>query len=115
MADRNREEFRFVTGDYSFRYRNRLNVERDVSLRGYRFTPYGQVELFFDSRSLSWSRNVYTGGIVFPLSRPAEGGVKTKPTIRDRMSLDVYFTRQNDKRSDPRHVNAVGVTLQFAF
>jgi len=40
LSDRNREDFRFVDGDFSFRYRNRVTIEREVHLfRGRTITP----------------------------------------------------------------------------
>src|SRR5690242_19800108 len=42
-SDRNREEFRFVNGDFSFRYRNRLTLEREFLLPKRSITPYGSV------------------------------------------------------------------------
>ena len=35
LTDRNREEFRFITGDFSFRYRNRVMIEREFQLSDY--------------------------------------------------------------------------------
>src|ERR1700752_2862771 len=41
LSDRNREDFRFVDGDFSFRYRNRVTIEREVHLVKERtITPY---------------------------------------------------------------------------
>jgi len=34
LSDRNRDEFRFVNGDFSFRYRNRLMLEREFLFAG---------------------------------------------------------------------------------
>ncbi len=40
LSDRNREDFRFVNGDFSFRYRNRVTLEREFHLlKGRTTTP----------------------------------------------------------------------------
>jgi len=52
LSDRNREDFRFVSGDFSFRYRNRVSIEREVDLfKGRTITPYVSAEIFYDTRS----------------------------------------------------------------
>ena len=40
LSDRNRQDFRFVNGKFSFRYRNRLTLEREFVLPR-TLTPYG--------------------------------------------------------------------------
>lgn len=51
LSDRNREDFRFLSGDFSFRYRNRVTIERELHLfdvpilNGRTITPYGSVEV----------------------------------------------------------------------
>lgn len=32
LSDRNREDFRFINGGFSFRYRNRVTIERELPL-----------------------------------------------------------------------------------
>ena len=113
-SDRNRQDFRFVRGDYSFRYRNRLTLEREIGRGEYRLTPYLQGEVYFDSRYLAWSRHRYGGGIVFPFSKTARPASSDR-TFRDHMSLDVYYMRQSDSRPDPARVNALGASLIFSF
>lgn len=34
---------------------------------------------------------------------------------RRKLSLDLYYARQNDSRSAPNHVNALGVALAFSY
>src|SRR5450759_744460 len=40
LTDRNRGDLRMIGGDFSWRYRNRLSVERAVFIHSYAFTPY---------------------------------------------------------------------------
>lgn len=113
LSDRNREDFRFVDGDFSFRYRNRVTIERGFHVfRERTITPYVSGELFYDTRYGIWNRNRYAVGVQTSL-RP--GGVLTMLLPKRQIILDVYFMRQNDSRSDRPHVNAVGAALSFYF
>ena len=114
-SDRNRQDFRFIRGEYSFRYRNRLTLEREVAAGEYRFTPYLQGEAYFDSRFLTWNRHRYGAGVVLPLAKPAVATDPPPTSILHHLSLDVYYMRQNDSRSSPHHVNAAGLSLVVSF
>ena len=116
LSDRNREELRFLSGGFSARYRNRLMVEREFALRAYKFTPYASGEVFYDTRFHVFNRNRLTAGVQLPLGKgrvPFREHHLLPP--RKSLSLDLYFTRQNDSRSKPNHVNAVGATLIFTY
>jgi hypothetical protein len=117
LTDRNREEFRFITGDFSFRYRNRVTIEREFQfdlplLRGRTITPYVSGEIFYDTRFSVWNRNRYAVGVVQSLRR---GPILRKLLPKRGINLDIYLMRQNDSRSSPSHVNALGAALVFHF
>src|SRR6476620_6267751 len=75
LSDRNREDFRFVNGDFSFRYRNRVTLEREVQLfkvpflMGRTITPYISGEIFYDTRYGVWNRNRLAVGVQQSLRR----------------------------------------------
>ena len=113
LSDRNREDFRFVNGDFSFRYRNRVTLEREVHLfKGRSITPYASEEVFYDTRYNTWNRNRFAVGVQQSLRR----GPLRKMLLPERqIILDLYYMRQNDSRSDIPHVNAIGAALAFYF
>ena len=113
LSDRNRQDFRFVNGDFSFRYRNRVTVEREFHVfRKRTLTPYVSGEIFYDTRTSAWNRNRYAVGVQTSLRR----GPLVKMLLHKRqIILDIYFMRQNDSRSDSPHVNALGAALAFYF
>jgi uncharacterized protein DUF2490 len=113
LSDHNREEFRFVNGDFSFRYRNRLMLEREFTLCGRSITPYGSVEVYHDSRFNVWNRNRLTAGAQIELKRALPLLSLADP--RKKVILDINYTRQNDSRSQPNHVQAVGAALAIHF
>jgi hypothetical protein len=113
LSDRNRQEFRIVNGDFSFRYRNRLMLEREFLLPGRSITPYGSVEVYHDSRFHVWNRNRLTTGVQIQLKKALP--LLRLVTPRKQVILDVYYTKQNDSRSQPHHLHAIGVAFALHF
>jgi hypothetical protein len=101
VRDRNRIEFRWINGVYSTTYRNLLTVERDLLVRGFRFTPFGSAEAFYNGAPHSWNEEWYTVGIQWPYKR--------------LVMLDTYYRRENCPTCNPRNWNAAGLTLNFYF
>ena len=62
-------DFRVIDGTYSWRYRNRLSVEREVSVGPIRVNPYLRFEAFYDSRFTAFSRTVTMVGASFPMTK----------------------------------------------
>ena len=113
LSDRNRQDFRFVDGDFSFRYRNRVTIEREFHvLRKRSVTPYASGEIFYDTRSRAWNRNRWAVGVQTSL-RPRALLKMLLP--KRQIILDIYYMRQNDSRSEPQHINALGAVLGFYF
>jgi hypothetical protein len=113
LSDRNREDFRFVNGDFSFRYRNRVTIEREVQLfKGRTITPYTSAEIFYDTRSSAWNRNRLAVGFQQSLRR---GPLRRMLLPERQVILDLYYMRQNDSRAEIQHVNGIGAALAFYF
>lgn len=94
LSDRNRQELRIVNGDFSFRYRNRLRLEREFLLPGRSITPYGSIEVYHDSRFNVWNRNRLTAGVQIQLRKALP--LLSRLTPRKQVIFDVYYTKQND-------------------
>jgi hypothetical protein len=101
FVNRNRLDVRDVNGDWSWRYRNRSRLERDLKLGSRVATPYAMAEFYYDSRYDAWNRQRYFFGIEWPIGKTPV--------------LDSYYCRQNDSRSSVAHVNAVGLALNLYF
>ena len=113
LSDRNREDFRFINGDFSFRYRNRVTIERELPLfKGRNITPYVSGEIFYDTRFDVWNRNRMAVGIQHTLLR---GPLQKMLLHKRQVVLDLYFMKQNDSRSQTSHVKALGAALVFYF
>jgi hypothetical protein len=98
MVNRARVDLRDVNGAYSTRYRYRLGVEHDKQLFGLETTPYASVEVFYDTRYHTVSRERYQAGIDAVLSK--------------HWRIEPYLMRQNNRRPQPSHVNALGLKLK---
>lgn len=102
LSDRNRVDFRFINGEFSWRYRNRISAERTVSIRSYHFTPYLRAEAYYDNTVEKWSRTAETIGCIFP--------------FRKRYEIEPYYEHQNDTATAPnRQLNALGFVFSMYF
>jgi uncharacterized protein YqiB (DUF1249 family) len=72
ISDRDRGELNFINGDLTWRYRNRLQVEREITIHSYHPTPYASVEVYYDSKFQKWGSTVIETGSQFPIPKHAE-------------------------------------------
>jgi hypothetical protein len=101
LAERNRFDLRVISDRFSWRYRNRLTLERTFTIKSFSFSPYARGEVYYDSRSGTWSKNTYSFGATLP--------------IRKRLELEGYYERENTTGGDPPHVNGIGITMSIYF
>jgi hypothetical protein len=101
ISDRNRVEFRWVNGEYSTRYRNRLTAERASRLGGLRFTPYLSAEFFYDWAHDSWNEEQYAAGFEWP--------------YKNVLKLNTYYLRQDCTTCSPRDLNVLGLSLNYFY
>lgn len=102
LSNRARFEFRFQQhGQFSWRYRDRLRLEKDLHLGTYTFTTYVAAEPFYNSADNSWDRFRLTGGTVLPLGK--------------KFSFEPYYTRQHSSASQPHVTNAFGLMFEAYF
>ena len=101
LAKRNRVDLRVINGQFSWRYRNRLTLDRSFSIRSLSFSPYARGEIYYNSLSSTWYKNTYSFGATFP--------------IRKRFELECYYERENTTGGSPPHVNGIGTTLSIYF
>jgi hypothetical protein len=102
ISDRSRGEMRFIKGDpFSTRYRNKLQLERELAMGHSAYTPYINAEALYDSRYGAWSQNRYSAGVQVPAGT--------------HVVLESYYLRKNQSRPTRQHVNVVGLRLMFYF
>jgi hypothetical protein len=101
LIDRNQLDLRWISESFYWRYRNRLTLQRNFSIRSYSFTSYGQVEAQYYSKYDTWYRTTYSAGVRLPVGKIVE--------------LLPYYERENTSQGQPAHVNAVGLMVSLFF
>jgi hypothetical protein len=101
LAERNRSDLRVIRDQFSWRYRNRLTLERSFLIKSFSFSPYARGEIFYDSKTGTWRENTYSFGATIP--------------IRKRFQLEGYYERENTTGGSPPHVNGIGATVSMFF
>jgi hypothetical protein len=102
ISDRNRGELNYSAGDLTWRYRNRLTIQRAFAIHSYHPIPYGSVEVYYDSKYKKWSSTDVYAGCRFP--------------IRKRFQIDPYYEHENNTGKKPnQQVNALGLILNVYF
>ena len=102
LTDRNRADLDWKTGNFSWRYRNRLQIERRLAIRSYHPAPYASVELFYQSQYNKWSATAIYAGCLFPFGKHLE--------------LNPYYEHQNNTGKKPnQQLNQLGLVLTLYF
>jgi len=99
LESRLRTDFRWIGGDYSTRYRGRIEATREFAVLNHPVVPYLNAEAFYDSRYGGWSRGLYMAG--------------AEVTTGKGFRFELYLARQVD--SLPKHsvLNALGLVLKW--
>ena len=101
VSERNTVERRFRDPKDSTRYRNRLQLERSIDLASASFRAFVSDEVFYDWSASAWARNRFLIGARKPLN--------------NKVSLDLFYIRQNDRHTVPRDLHAFGIALNARF
>jgi uncharacterized protein DUF2490 len=102
ISDKNRVDLDWSNSKFTWRYRNRLTLERRLTIRAYHPGPYMSAEVFYESKYGKWSTAALYAGCQFPL-----GG---------RVELDPYFKHENETGKRPNEqLNAAGLILNLFF
>ena len=90
---------RFRELQNSNRYRTRVQVEWPFRFHDADYRLFCWEEAYYDWIPHAWSRN-----------RFAVGGGKR---LNSKLTIDLYFLKQNARFSRPRNINAIGVTFRI--
>ena len=102
ITDRNRADLDWSNGGFNWRYRNRLAVERRLSIGSYHPGPYASAEFFYTSIYAKWSTTRLYAGCLLPLGKHLE--------------LDPYYEHDNSTGKRPnRQISAAGLILSLFF
>ena len=102
LSDRNRGDLDWKSGTFTWRYRNRIQLERTLKLRSYHLSPYASAEFYYDSLYGKWSDTAIYAGCLFPIGRHFE--------------LNPYYEHQNNTGKSPNQLlNQFGLMLNMYF
>jgi hypothetical protein len=102
LEDKNRADLDWQDGNFTWRYRNKLTLQRSVSIRSFHLIPYLAAEPFYESRYTKWSATDLYVGSQFP--------------VRSKVQFDCYYEHENDTGKKPnRQENSVGLALHLYF
>jgi hypothetical protein len=112
FIDRNRSDLDWQNNTFTWRYRNRLTVERTFSILSHHFIPYFAAEPFYESKYSKWSATDIYGGIIFPIGKHVqldgyyqhENNTAKKPNKQDNyggLALHLYFSLKNTPKPKP--------------
>src|SRR5215469_805387 len=102
IRDRNRADLDWQQGNFNWRYRNLLGVERPISGGGYHPVPYVAAEFYYDSEFAKWSTTALYGGCQFPIGK--------------HVVVNPYYVHKNFTGSSPnQQLNQVGLILNLLF
>ena len=102
LSDRNRADLDWSSGSFTWRYRNRVTLERRFTIRSYHPAPYVSAEVFYESKYSKWSTTALYAGCLLPVGKHIE--------------LDPYYEHENNTGKSPNQViNAAGLVLSLHF
>jgi hypothetical protein len=98
LSDKNRADLDWTKGVLSWRYRNRVQVEKRFKIYGYHPAPYASAEFFYESKYTKWSTTALYAGCLFPVVK--------------RVEFDTYYVHQNNTGLQPNQdLNQLGLKL----
>lgn len=101
LEGRARADLRWIGGDYSTRYRCRLEATREFAMRGRPIVPYFNYEWFYDTRYDAWARAL------------AQLGVEV--TLTEHFRYEIFVARQVDYRPEHATLNAAGLVAKWYY
>jgi len=82
ITDRNRADLDWKNGSFTWRYRNKLTLERTFAIRSYHLIPYVAAEPFYESQYKKWSTTDLYAGSLFPVGKTRH--IQSLFSVRER-------------------------------
>ena len=102
LVSRSRIEIRDVNSDWSYRIRERLHLQRiPVHQNGLAIAPYITLEAYYYSQYNTIAR--------------LGGRVGSEAHVYGPAWVDLYIARQDNTRTLPKYVNALGLTAKLTY
>jgi hypothetical protein len=102
ISDMNRADLDWKNGGFTWRYENKLTVERTFSIRSYHFIPYIAAEPYYESQYHKWSTTALYAGFRFPVGK--------------HVVFNTYYEHENNTGKSPnQRQNYIGLALYLYF
>jgi uncharacterized protein DUF2490 len=102
ISDRNRADLDWKNGKFTWRYRNKLTVDRTFSIRSYHFIPYVAAEPYYESQYHKWSTTSLYAGCLFPVGK--------------HVQFNSYYEHDNNTGKHPnKQQSSIGLALYLYF
>jgi hypothetical protein len=102
VSDRNRADLDWKNGGFTWRYRNKLIVERTFAIHSYHLIPYVAAEPYYESQYGKTSTTALYAGCLFPVGK--------------HVQFNSYYEHENNTGKQPNQpVNQVGLALYLYF
>jgi hypothetical protein len=102
IADRNRADLEWKGGEFSWRYRNKLRLERTFTVHSYHLIPYIAAEPYYVEQYSKWSTTALFVGSNFPVGK--------------HVQLEAYYEHENNTGKSPnQQQNSFGLVLNLYY
>jgi hypothetical protein len=102
ISDRNRADLDWTSETFTWRYRNKLTLERTVAAFSYHLIPYVAAEAYYVDKYHKWSTTDLYAGCLFPVGK--------------HVQLDAYYEHENNTGKKPnQQTNDIGLALYLFF
>jgi hypothetical protein len=102
ISDRNRADLDWENGRFTWRYRNKLTLERTFSIRSYHLIPYVAAEPYYVDQYHKWSTTALYAGCLFPVGK--------------HVQFNSYYEHDNNTGKRPNQPqSSVGLALYLYF
>lgn len=102
LSDRNRADLDWSQGQLTWRYRNKVKLERRLTIGSYHPAPYASAEVFYQSQYEKWTTTALYVGCLLP--------------ARKHFEFDPYYEHQNVTNKRPnQQFNQFGLVLNLYF
>ncbi len=102
ISDRNRADLDWKSGTFTWRYRNKLTLERTFAIRSYHLIPYVAAEPFYESQYSKISTTSLYAGCLVPVGKHVE--------------FNPYYEHDNNTNKHPnKQVSSFGLAVYFFF
>jgi hypothetical protein len=102
LTDRNRVDLDWSSGDFTWRYRNMLSLQRTLNIGSHHPMPYVSAEFYYESQYEKFSTTELDAGSIFPMTK--------------HLQIKAYYEHQNNTgKKHNEQVHGLGLALNMYF